>query len=73
MEALLIIFHRGVHEKYYIALNTMNNGSFASLTVEQGEKLVENIAQSEQVLDGDCLNFLFATQNKMSKNELVKN
>lgn len=52
-EALLGIFHRGVHEKFHIALNTASNGSFASLTVEQGEQLVENLAQSDQCYGGD--------------------
>ncbi|CAN8238264.1 unnamed protein product [Cochlearia groenlandica] len=38
---------------YQIALNMASNGDFARLTIPQGEKLVENLAQSEQISGKD--------------------
>lgn len=53
MESLLGDFHRGVHEKTYIALNMVSNVSFASLKMEKEEQLVENLAQIDQCYGGD--------------------
>lgn len=51
-EALLSVFQCGLEKKYHISLNMASNGSFVSITVEQSEQLVENLAQIYQCYSG---------------------
>lgn len=50
---LLSIFHGGVLEKYRRALDTESYRSFANLNANQGEQLMENLAQSDAFYGGD--------------------
>ncbi|KFK31797.1 hypothetical protein AALP_AA6G160200 [Arabis alpina] len=65
MKALLGIFHRGIEEKYYLALNIASNGDFGSLTIEKGEELIENLPQSNQSYNRE-----YDISYKEPKNEL---
>ena len=50
---LLGIFYRGVHNGIRRSLDTASNGNFASLTCDQAETLIDNLAQSEACYGGD--------------------
>ncbi|XP_024006244.1 uncharacterized protein LOC112082861 [Eutrema salsugineum] len=47
-EAILSIFYWGVDREHKWTLDAASNGRFATLTIEQGELLVENLAKSNE-------------------------
>ncbi|KAG7556907.1 Zinc finger CCHC-type superfamily, partial [Arabidopsis suecica] len=53
-EAILSILYWGVKKELKLSLDMASKGRFANLTVEQGELLVENFAQSYQMCNEIC-------------------